>query len=136
MKTIALALGLLVACITPAAAWNATYTLVVPVKATHLSLTYNGTTIAWRVQCWLYSGPNISGNTLATYSTNISPDAGGNFSGNVSVVFPPGGTTSPAGQSYECQLLPQNGGPINGWYGYTPPPPYNGSFAMGNVNFP
>ena len=135
MKSIALALGLLVVCSAPVEAWNATYTFVVPLHVKNLALTYQGSTIAWRVKCWMYSGTNISGNEIATFSTTFTPDSTGSFNGNVSVVFPPY-TNQPAGQSYECQLLPQNGGPINGWYGYTPPPPYNGSFAMGSGNFP
>jgi hypothetical protein len=135
VKRFALVLGLFAACFAPADAWSATYTFVVPVHATGLASTYQGNPIAWRVQCWMYSGANISGNLIGTFSTNVTPDKSGNFNGNVSVVFTPY-TNQPAGQSYECQFLPQNGGPINGWYGYNPPPPNSSSFAMGNGNFP
>jgi len=136
VKSIVLALGLLAACVTPAGAWNTTYTFVVPVNATHLPLTAYGNAISWTVECWMATGPNFSGDSIGTFKTTISPDASGNFKGNVSVVFPPY-PNQPAGGSYQCQLLPfQNGGQISGWYGYTPPPPYSGAFAMGNGNFP
>jgi hypothetical protein len=140
VKSVVLAFGFFVATAAPAAAFGGPYTLVVPIHATSLPLTYRGAAITWHVDCMMYAQPNQL-DIIAQADSTFSPKApSGDFNGNVSVVFTPL-PTQPAGQSYSCMLYPMtSAGGIQGWMGYTPGPTQQYYQGVGNIsgngNFP
>lgn len=139
MKSVVLAFGLFVAAVAPAAAFNATYTLLVPIHATNPPLTYRGAALTWHVDCYLYYSPGEM-NAITLADSTFSPAKDGSFNGNVPVVFPPM-PSQPAGQSYSCMLFPMtSAGGISGWMGYTPGPAQQYFEGTGNIsgngNFP
>ena len=74
MKSVALVFGLFVAAAAPAAAFGGPYTLVVPIHATSLPLTYRGAAITWHVDCMMYAQPNQL-DIIAQADATFSPKA-------------------------------------------------------------
>lgn len=145
MKRIAVVLGFLAACVAPASAWQGSnYTIIVPVQATKLPMTYYGSKITWTAQCSVYSQQNAPYYAIITEMAPIpiSPDASGNFSGKVAVPVGNSPPNAPSIQSYSCALTPTLGRNSSGyyipisngqWWGYAP---VASGTVSGNVNFP